>query len=163
VGPGVATDLDLFERRVAAAARTPARAAETVSGTLDLVRGPIFQYPDKQERKDESNPYSWVSLENWISRTEPKIVAAAQRVAELYLELGDPARAIEEGERSLQLVPHHSGLVEVLMQAHDANWDRLAVHRVSEHAEALERLDLDEPAESTAALYQQLRSGSTTA
>jgi DNA-binding SARP family transcriptional activator len=165
VGPGVATDLDLFERRIAAAARMPpARAAETLSGALDLVRGQIFQYPDRQERKDETNPYSWVSLENWISRTEPKIAAAGQRVAELYLELGEPARAVQEGERALQLVPHHSGLVEVLMQAHDAKGDRLAVHRVySEHAEALERLDLDEPAESTAALYQQLRSGPTTA
>jgi DNA-binding SARP family transcriptional activator len=165
VGPGVATDVDLFDRRVATAARMPpARAAETLSGALDLVRGQIFQYPDRQERKDETNPYSWVSLENWISRTEPKIAAAAQRVAELYLELGEPARAVQEGERALQLVPHHSGLVEVLMQAHNAKGDRLAVHRVySEHAEALERLDLDEPAESTAALYQQLRSGSTTA
>jgi DNA-binding SARP family transcriptional activator len=165
VGPGVATDVDLFERRAAAVARMPrARAAETLSGALDLVRGQIFQYPDRQERKDETNPYSWVSLENWISRTEPKIAAAGQRVAELYLELGEPARAVQEGERALQLVPHHSGLVEVLMQAHDAKGDRLAVHRVySEHAEALERLDLDEPAESTAALYQHLRSGSTTA
>jgi hypothetical protein len=80
------------------------------------------------------------------------------------LESGEPARAVEEGERALQLVPHYPGLVEVLMLAHDAKGDRLAARRVySEHAEALERLDLDTVAESTAALYQQLRSGSTNA
>ena len=165
IGSDVATDVDLFERQVAAAARMPpARAADTLSGALDLVRGQIFQYPGKKERRDESNPYTWVSVENWISRWEPKIAAAAQRVAELYLELGEPARAVEEGERALQLVPHYPGLVEVLMLAHDANGDRLAARRVySEHAEALERLDLDTVAESTAALYQQLRSGSTNA
>lgn len=156
VGPAVVTDVELFERRVAATAQLPPEsAAEVLRGALDLVRGPIFDYPST-----ERDSYSWVSVENWVSVCELKITTAAQRVAELYLELGEPASAMEVAERMLWVVPTHAGLTEALMRAHDARGDRLAARRVFQaHAEALEQLDLDTVAESTAKLYEQLRSG----
>jgi DNA-binding SARP family transcriptional activator len=156
IGSGVATDADLFERRVAAAAQmAPESAAGMLRGALDLVRGPVFEYPST-----ERESYSWVSVENWISIWELKITTAAQRAAELYLELGEPAQAVDVAERMLRVVPTHAGLTEALMRAHDARGDRLAARRVFyAHAEALEQLDLDTVAESTAKLYEQLRSG----
>ena len=46
------------------------------------------------------------------------------------------------------------------MRAHAANGDRLAVQRVYQaHVAALDQLDLDTVAPSTAELYEQLRAG----
>lgn len=157
VGPDVVTDLDLFEQRVAAASgdRPPEQEVRLLDSALDLVRGPVFDYPGT-----ERDSYSWVDVENWISRWELKVAATAERAAELHLELGEPAEAAEIAERSLRAVPTHPGLTEILMRAHAANGDRLAVQRVYQaHVNALEQLDLDTVAESTAALYERLRAG----
>ncbi len=155
IGPAVATDVDLFERRVAAAAKmAPPQAAETLRGALDLVRGPLFEYPDP-----ESDSYSWVALGNWISHWELRVTNAARHAAELYLGLGESGEAIEISERTHRVVPTDAGLTETLMRSHAAAGNRHAVHRVfQEHLTALEQLDLDSVAESTAKLYQQLRS-----
>jgi len=46
------------------------------------------------------------------------------------------------------------------MRAHAANGDRLAVQRVYQaHVNALDQLDLDTVADSTAELYERLRAG----
>lgn len=156
VGPDVTTDLDVFERRVAAASATrPEREADLLRGALELVRGPVFDYPST-----ERDSYSWVDVENWISTWELKVTATAERAANLYLELGEPTEAVHIAERTLRSVPTHPGLTEILMRAHAANGDRLAVQRVYQaHVNALEQLDLDTVADSTAELYAQLRAG----
>jgi DNA-binding SARP family transcriptional activator/nucleoid-associated protein YgaU len=156
VGPDVGTDLDLFERRVAAAASMPPeRAVDTLRSALDLVRGPVFDYPST-----ERDSYSWVDVENWISTWELKVTTTAERLADLYLDLDDAAAAVQVAERTLRAVPTHPGLTEALMRGHAANGDRLAVQRVYQaHVNALGQLDLDTVADSTAELYERLRAG----
>jgi len=156
VGPDVATDIDLFERRIAASTAVPPdQEVELLRGALDLVRGPVFDYPST-----ERDSYSWVDVENWISTWELKVTSTAERAAALYLDLGEPTEAVQVAERTLRVVPTHPGLTEVLMQAHAANGDRLAVQRVYQaHVNALDQLDLDTVADSTAELYERLRAG----
>jgi DNA-binding SARP family transcriptional activator/nucleoid-associated protein YgaU len=156
VGPDVATDLDLFERRVAASTGAPPdQEVELLGGALDLVRGPVFDYPST-----ERDSYSWVDVENWISTWELKVTSTAERAAALYLDLGEPMEAVQVAERTLRVVPTHPGLTEVLMRAHAANGNRLAVQRVYQaHVNALDQLDLDTVADSTAELYERLRAG----
>jgi DNA-binding SARP family transcriptional activator/nucleoid-associated protein YgaU len=157
VGTAVATDVDLFERRVVAAeTMPPAQAAEVLRGALELVRDAIFHYPGS---KPEANWFSWVSADDWISTWELKIAATARRATELFVELGDAAQAVEAGERAWRTARWDSGLTEALMRAHDANGDRLAACRVYRtHAETLEDLDVESVAASTAELYDKLRS-----
>lgn len=156
IGPDVATDVDLFERRVkAAAGMAPEQAVETLRGALDLVRGPIFGYPDT-----ERDSYTWVALGDWISHWELHITKAAQRATELYLDLGEPAEAVEISGRMHRIVPTDSGLTEALMRAHAAAGNRHALLRVYQaHITALEQLGLDTVADSTAELYEQLQVG----
>ncbi|MGH9262996.1 MAG: bacterial transcriptional activator domain-containing protein, partial [Acidimicrobiales bacterium] len=156
VGPDVATDIDLFERRVTSSTGAPPdQEVELLRGALDLVRGPVFDYPST-----ERDSYSWVDVENWISTWELKVTSTAERAAALYLDLGEPTEAVQVAERTLRAVPTHPGLTEVLMQAHAANGDRLAVQRVYQaHVNALDQLDLDTVADSTAELYERLRAG----
>jgi hypothetical protein len=133
----------------------PEQEAGLLDGALDLVRGPVFDYPST-----ERDSYSWVDVENWISSWELKVAATAERAADLHLELGQPAEAAEIAERTLRSVPTHPGLTEILMRSHAANGDRLAVQRVYQsHVNALEQLDLDTVAKSTADLYERLRAG----
>jgi nucleoid-associated protein YgaU/DNA-binding SARP family transcriptional activator len=157
-GPDVATDLDLFDRRITAAAHQPPDvAADTLQGALDLVDGPIFTYPST-----DRDSYTWVDVENWVSTWEPKITAVADRVAQLHLDRHQPERAAQLAERILRAVPTHTGLTETLMRAHAAKGDRLAVQRVYQaHAAALDQLDLDTVAPSTAELYEHLRAASS--
>ncbi|HWL44491.1 MAG TPA: LysM peptidoglycan-binding domain-containing protein [Ilumatobacter sp.] len=150
----VVTDIDLFERRVAhAAGQPPVEAIATLRGALDLVRGPVFTY-----RATERWSYAWVDLENWGARWEPKIASVAQHLAELCLDRGDTTTAIETAERALSIVPAHSGLTEALMRAHQQAGDHTGVDAVYHaHVAALTQLDLDQPADTTVVLYQQLR------
>jgi DNA-binding SARP family transcriptional activator len=157
IGPGMATDVDLFERRVAAAGKMrPDQAVDVLEGALNLVRGRVFTYPSK-----ERDSYAWIDAELWVSTWELTIAAVAQRAAVMSLDLGDPARAVRMTEHILRdAVSTHPGLTESLMRAHAANGDRQAVHRVYQaHVNALEKLDLDSVAESTADLYERLRGG----
>jgi two-component SAPR family response regulator len=115
----------------------------------------VFDYPST-----ERDSYSWVDVENWISTWELKVSSTAERAAALHLDLGEPTEAVQVAERTLRAVPTHPGLTEVLMQAHAANGDRLAVQRVYQaHVNALDQLDLDTVADSTAELYERLRAG----
>lgn len=130
-------------------------AVEMLRSALDLVRGHVFDYPST-----ERDSYSLVDVENWISTWELKVTTTAERVADLYLDLGDPTAAVQVAEHALRAVPTHPGLTEALMRAHAANGDRLAVQRVYQaHVNALDQLDLDTVADSTAELYEPLRAG----
>jgi hypothetical protein len=56
------------------------------------------------------------------------------------------------------VVPTHPGLTETLMRAHAAAGNRHAIRSVYQaHVNALEQLDLDTVAPSTAELYERLR------
>jgi DNA-binding SARP family transcriptional activator len=154
IGPGVTTDLDLFQRRVDAATRMPpAQAAETLRSALDLVRGPVFDYPGTA-----SDSYTWVAVENWVTHWELRITQAAQQAADLYLHLGDPASAIDLADRLHRIFPTDPGLTEALMRSHAAAGDHHTVHRIYQtHLTALDHLDLGPAAYSTTQLHEQLR------
>lgn len=153
-GPGLVTDIELFELRVGRAANQPAvEAVETLRSALELVTGPIFTTTADKGRSS----FTWVDVENWISRWELKIANAAQRCAELLLELDRPDEAVGIAERALAVMPTHPDLTEVVMRAHAAVGDANSLKRVFEaHVGALEDLDFDDPDESVGALYAEL-------
>ena len=125
VGPGVKTDLELFESRVAHAAEQPAELAmETLRGALELVSGPVFTY-----RNSDRTSYVWVDHENWISSTELKVTCTAERLACLYLVAGDHDGAVWAASVGLKAAPTHSRLTEVLMRAHHAAGDRAGLQQ----------------------------------
>lgn len=155
-GPDVITDLDLFERRVeAAAAQPPELAVSTLRGAMALVDGPVFTYPSTEDA------FAWVDLENWVSTWELTVASVAQHLGEMYLDLGQPDDAVAVAHQALRVVPTHPGLTETLMRAHAANGEHLAVQRVyASLVSALDQLDLDAPAESTRSVFEDLRTGS---
>lgn len=157
-GPGLITDIDLFDQRVRRAADQPAaEAVEMLRSALDLVTGRPFSY-----RNADRFSYTWVDVENLQSTWDLKVAAVAQHCAELYLDLGDTDGAVAVALHALEAVPTHSGLTETLMRAHAANGDRGAVQTVYQsHAAALQKLDLDEVAVSTADLYERLSRAKT--
>ncbi len=157
-GPGLVTDVDLFERRVKRAAeQPPIEAVETLLSALELVTGPPFTYGYA-----DRGSFAWVELENWISRWELKVAAVAQRCAELLLDVGRGEEAVEVALHALAILPTHASLTETLLRAHAANGDRLAVRRVyQDHLTALQALDLDDSEDSTATLYESLLGGGT--
>lgn len=161
VGPRLGTDLDLFERRVAfAAAQAPEAAIETLRGAVELLRGPPFAY-----RNADRTSYVWVDLENWHTTWELKATDAALRLARLCLAAGEADGAVWAAERGLLASPTHTGLTEALMEAYAARGDRLAAERVYQnHVASLEKLDIDDVAETTSRLRETLRErGSSTA
>ncbi len=152
-GPGVVTDIDLFELRVKRAAeQPPVEAVETLLSALELVTGPPFTYGYA-----DRGSFAWVELENWISRWELKVAAVAQHCAEMLLDFGRNDEAVEAALHALGIIPTHTGLTETLMRGHAANGDRLAVRSVyQDHVMALRSLELEEAAVSTADLLMTL-------
>lgn len=119
---------------------------------LALVTGPLFTY-----RAADRASFAWVEVENWASTWELKVAAVAQHCAEMLLGLGRPEDAVSVALRVLSIMPTHTALTEALIRAHAANGDRVAVRRVyEEHCGALQSLDLDHAAPSTAQLCCQL-------
>lgn len=157
VGPRVGTDLDLFERRVAFAADRPsAEAIALLREALELVRGPVFTY-----RSLDRSSYVWVDIENWMTTWELKIAAAALKLSELALEVGDTTTAVWVAERGLLALPTNSPLTEALMKAYRAAGDAEAAERVYErHVAALQELGLDDVAETTIDLRDRIQSSS---
>jgi DNA-binding SARP family transcriptional activator len=155
VGPGVLSDIELWDLRVKAAATQPLDlAAGTLQGAIDLVRGPIFSY-----RTADRDSYAWVDIENWMAIWEKKVTSVAQHLAELYMDLGQVDQAIAVATHILQAVQTDTAMTETLMRAHAANGDLRSLQRVYQaHVNALEHLDLDAPAESTTTLLDHLRS-----
>ncbi len=154
VGPKLATDVGLFERRLAAASRQePEDAVGTLKGALELVRGPLFSY-----RSVERSSYVWIDLENWVSTWEVKVIDTALHLAQLCLDVGDIDGAIWAAGKGLVVAPVHTGLTESLMASYHERGDRLAAERVyRSHLNALEALEIDDVAETTMELYEQIR------
>ena len=141
VGPGVVTDLDLFDRRLEQASQQDElSAAATIRGALELVEGPVFTY-----RNVDRMSYVWVDVDNWISTWELRVTDAAEDLAQRYLELGDPDNAVWAARRGLNTCPTQARLTQLLAQAHLAGGDRMAAERVLQsHRAALEKLELDD-------------------
>lgn len=153
VGPQVGTDLELFERRVAYAAdRSPHEAVELLREALEFVRGPVFTY-----RSLDRSSYVWIDIENWMTTWELKVADAAVKLSDLALELGATDTAVWAAERGLLALPTNSPLTEALMKAYRAAGDVDAAQRVYErHVAALQKLGIDDIAETTIDLRDQL-------
>lgn len=154
VGPGVVTDLDLFERRIAyARAQTDSAAVVTLRGALDLVAGPVFTY-----RNTDRASYVWVDLENWISTCELKVTETAGDLAARYVAAGDLKGAIWAARQGLAASPTHARLTAALMQAHIEMGDERAAAQVYQsHVSALERMEIDDVAPELVDTYEHLR------
>jgi DNA-binding SARP family transcriptional activator len=154
IGAGVATDLELFDRRIQAAAAEPRRdvAADLVLSALKLCSGQLFH-----TRSADSDSFSWVEASNIVSHWELKVTNLAQELAESCLDHADTARAIAACEAGLRVMPTHTGCTEALMRAHAANGDPAAVQHVYQaHVRSLELIHLDQAAESTVHLFEEL-------
>jgi DNA-binding SARP family transcriptional activator/LysM repeat protein len=156
VGPGVITDLELFDRHCEAAqGQDMEGAAQALAEAFALVTGKLFAYS-----RSDREFYAWVDLENWVSTWELKVATVVEDLAAHYLELGSPSAAVDVADHALRVVPTHAGCTEALMRAHATNGDRTAIRRVYEsHLSALEQLDLGPIAETTSSLYEQLIRG----
>nr|MDP9420951.1 LysM peptidoglycan-binding domain-containing protein [Actinomycetota bacterium] len=156
VGPGVVTDVELFERRIAHAAEQDDEAAiATLRGALELVRGPVFTY-----RNAERGSYVWVDVENWISTWELNVTNAAEDLAQRCLAVDDLDGAVWAARRGLDASQTHSRLTKLLMQAHFAKGDVRAAERVLEsHQAALEQLELDDVDGELVAFFHDARRG----
>lgn len=154
VGPAVGTDLDLFQRRVACANDLPAEEAIPLLRTaVGLIRGPVFTYPSV-----ERTSYVWIDLENWMTTWELKATDTALHLSELAREVGDTETAVWAAEQGLKALSTHAGLVEALMKAYQSAGDASAAERVYErHVATLEKLGLDDVAETTIDLRERIR------
>lgn len=154
-GPGVRTDLDLFEWHVQRAGDLePAEAIGHYRAALDLVAGKPFSYPNAARAS-----YGWVDFEHHSTSWEYRVASAAQACAELYLDAERPGEAITMLRRVVQAIPLNGSVVEALMRAHIANDDRAGADRVyREHATALEQAKLGDPGDSIEQLRLDLQS-----
>lgn len=156
VGPGVVTDLELFDRRLAyAAGQDDQGAITTLRGALALVEGPVFTY-----RSADRSSYVWVDVGNWISTWELRVCDAAEDLAQRCLDGGDAEGAVWAAQRGLKASNTHPRLTKLLMRAHLANGDVRAAEQVFEsHQAALERLELDDIDPELVGFYHQARRG----
>lgn len=150
VGPGIRTDLELFEWHVQRAADLPPEEAlEQYEAALDLVTGKPFSYPNAARAS-----YGWVDFEHHATTWELRVAGVAQACAAMHLDAGEPRAAITMLRRIVQVIPLNSALVETLMRAHIAGDDRAGAENVyREHAAALEQAKLGDPDDS----IEQLR------
>ena len=111
LAPVLVTDLELLRpSRQTAADQQTTDAAELPPGSaLEFVTGPLFNY-----RNADRSSFSWVDLENWVSRWEMKVAAVAQRCADLLLDVGRTDEAIEVALHALSVVTTHTTLTETL-------------------------------------------------
>lgn len=142
IGPGVRTDLELFDWHVARAAdQDPEDAVASYREALDLVTGRPFSYANAARRS-----FGWVDVEHHATTWEFKVAGVARAYAELSLDLGRRDDALDVLHRLLQAMPLQSGLVEALMRTHLAAGDRTAADGVyQEHTKALDHASLGDP------------------
>lgn len=154
IGPAVGTDLQEFDRLTHLAAQAPlGEAIALLRSALELVRGPVFTY-----RSADRSSFVWIDLENWLTTWELKVANAALRLSDLALDADDADTAIWSAERGLSSIPIHSALTEALMRGYWRRGDRGAAETVYlSHVAALENLDIDDVAETTIDLRDQIR------
>jgi DNA-binding SARP family transcriptional activator len=155
VGPGVRTDLELFEWHVRRAADLPPdQSVEQYEAALDLLTGKPFSYPNAARAS-----FGWVDFEHHATTWELRVAGVAQACAAMHLDAGEPRAAITMLRRIVQLIPLNSALVETLMRAHLADDDRAGAENVyREHAAALEQAKLGDPYESIEQVRIEMRS-----
>lgn len=153
-GPGVGTDLDLFDWHTQRAAHLdPPEAVAHYQAALALVTGRPFSYPTAARAS-----FGWVDLEHHATTWEHRIATTARTCAELQLGNEDHGSAIAMLRRLVPAVPLNPVIVEWLMRAHAAAEDSAAAERIyREHAEALRLGDLGEPDEAIEALRRRRR------
>jgi nucleoid-associated protein YgaU len=105
IGPGVRTDLELFDWHVARAAdQDPEDAVASYREALDLVTGRPFSYSNAARRS-----FGWVDVEHHATTWEFKVAGVAKAFAELSLDLGRRDGALDVLHRLLQAMPLNSG------------------------------------------------------
>lgn len=156
VGPGVGTDLDLFDWHVQRAAKLPpSEALEHYRVALDLITGRPFAYANAARAS-----FGWVDFEHHATSWEFRVAGVAQACAAMYLDAGESTDAIALLLRVLRSIPLNGAVVEALMRAHIANDDRAGAESVyREHAAALEQAKLGDPEESIQLLRFDLITG----
>lgn len=149
-GPGLGTDLEVFDWHVHRAADlAPADAIVHYDAALDLVTGKPFTYPNAAR-----NSYGWVDFEHYATTWEQRVAGIAQACSAMHLDLGEPAEAIGMLRKILQAIPLNSAVVESLMRSHLANDDRSAAEGVyKEHLTALQKAKLGDPADAIEELH----------
>lgn len=158
VGPGVCTDLDLFDWHLQRAADLPPdEAVEHYRAALDLVAGKPFSYPNAARAS-----YGWVDFEHHATSWELRVACVTQACAAMYLDAGEPDKAIAMLRRIIQAVPLNSAVTETLMRAHIVDGNRTGAENVyREHAAALEQAKLGDPEDSIVALRLDIHVQST--
>ena len=154
LGPGVGTDLHEFERLEHLAEQaSDSDAIALLRQAMDLVRGPVFTY-----RSGDRASFVWIDLENWLTTWELKVTNVALRLSDLALDAGDVETARWSAEQGLLSIPTHTALTEALMRAYWRNGDREAAEKVYvSHVAALEELEIDEVADTTIDLREEIR------
>jgi len=159
LGPTVVSDLELFDLRVAAAREQPqAQAVETLCGALNLVRGAPFTYGARASRY-----YSWVDVENFISRWEQVVCDVAHQLSQWFHSEGDASTAGWAARQGLLACPLNEVLTCDLMLSYDLAGNARAAHTVfDEHERALETLGLGEAGDEMIEILERIRAGGAT-
>ncbi|MBL7522584.1 bacterial transcriptional activator domain-containing protein, partial [Frankia sp. CNm7] len=114
--PAVTTDLDLLTHRLDYARRHrahPKAAIPVLTDALDLITGtPAL--------------YEWIDAELGSILTTTA-VRAAILLADLHLETGNPAAALDATTRGLEILPAHPELFALRLRAHHTAGDQLAL------------------------------------
>ena len=130
----------------------PDQAVEHYRAALDLVTGRPFSYPNAARAS-----YGWVDFEHHATTWELRVEGVAQACAAMYLDAGEPDKAITMLRRVIQAIPLNSAVVEALMRAHIADEDRAGAENVyGEHVAALEQAKLGDPEDSIEQLLLEL-------
>jgi hypothetical protein len=148
------TDIELFESRLEAAGREQRweDATDLKLSALSLCQGEVFH-----TKSNDSDSFAWIEASNLVSHWELRITDLAEELAEECLAHEDVRRAIAACEAGLRAMPTHANCTEVLMRAHAQAGDLVAVRHVYRaHVTALDLIHLDQVADSTSALYDQL-------
>lgn len=153
LGPGVVTDVELFDQLIdQAASEEPAPAADTLHTALDLVTGAVFGY-----RRADRGSYTWVDIENWQSMWDQRISRTAQQCAAAYLTTARAGDAVTVAQRMHQLMPCDSTLTACLLRACAAAGDTIAIEAAYQaHVAAVERLELGDVERSVTDLRDEL-------
>lgn len=140
-------DVENFEKLLERG-KTAATVEEKISAldaAVALVKGPYLADIDLE----------WVDAGR--TRLELDYHAALLRLAGLYLDTGQPLRAIEACQQALKIDPLHEDAYRLSMRAYAVQGDGAAIARVYQSCRAVLRDELGvNPSEETEKLYKKL-------
>jgi DNA-binding SARP family transcriptional activator len=146
------SDWTRFQRLTAAARRASSNdAIDLLTEALALVRGePFAEVPP--------NTYAWAWSEQLVTDIETAVADAADQLAQLAIDAGDPDAAAWACQQGLLAVPNREGLYRRLMEAADQQGDLDGVHSAWRRAvQAAKNIDdLEEVQPETQLLYDRL-------